>query len=67
MLVWSWGIRGWRNNAMKEYVKVQIIKHALMRYVERPEATEKEIKQEKELIDRYTEKANYLKERYRIK
>jgi len=52
---------------MKKYVEVQIIKHALARYIERPEATEKDIGREKELLDKYTEIVNYLKEKYRIK
>jgi hypothetical protein len=52
---------------MKEYKEVQIIKHALMRYIERSEATDKEIEEEKRLIQDYTERAERLKQRYGIK
>jgi len=52
---------------LKEYVKVQIIKHALARYIKRPEATEKEVEQEKRLLDAYKERVDYLKQKYSIK
>ena len=51
---------------MKQYVKLQIIKHALQYYVQRPEAPEKDIKKEKRLLDEVTNDVNRLKERHRI-
>lgn len=52
---------------MKEYKETQIIKHALQKYIGRPGATEKELNQEKQLLNYYTEKADRLKQRYGIK
>jgi hypothetical protein len=52
---------------LKEYKEVQIIKHALMNYIKRPEATDKEIEQEKQLLQYYTERAERLKQRFRIR
>lgn len=52
---------------MTEYVKAQIIKHALMNYIKRPEATEKDIDRERRLLEYYTERIAILKEKYRIK
>jgi len=52
---------------LKEYKEVQIIKHALMNYIKRPGATDKEIKQEKQLLQDYTERAERFKQRYGIK
>jgi len=52
---------------MTFYKQVQIIKHALMHYIERPGATEKEIEEEKKVLDIFKDKAESLKERYRIK
>lgn len=52
---------------MKEYKETQIIKHALQMYIERPGATEKDIIQEKQLLKQYTDRAELLKERYKIK
>lgn len=52
---------------MKEYKKLQIIKHALRHYIERPDAEPKDIATEKRLLDEVTEDVNDLKERYRIK
>ena len=54
-------------DVMKRYIKVQIIKHALMKYIQRPEATQKEIEREKRLIQEYTEEAEWLKQKYKIK
>lgn len=51
---------------MKDYKETQIIKHALMLYIQRPEATEKDIAQEKQLLEYYTDKAEWLREKYGI-
>ncbi len=52
---------------LKEYKKVQIIKHALQLYVKRDGATEKDINQEKRLLNQYADRAEELKKRYKIK
>jgi hypothetical protein len=49
-----------------EYKELQIIKHALLRYIERPEATEKEIAEERELLNEITGRIEFLKQRYSI-
>lgn len=52
---------------MKQYVKLQIIKHALQHYIQRPGASEKDITQEKRLLDEVNEETEELKLRYNIK
>lgn len=52
---------------MKEYTRVQIIKHALKEYIKRPEATEKDIEREEKLLEYYTDRAEFLKKKYGIK
>jgi hypothetical protein len=51
---------------MKEYKKLQIIKHALQHYIERPGASEKDVNQEKSLLEDITEQVDTLKEKYGI-
>lgn len=51
---------------MKEYKRLQIIKHALRYYIERPNAEEKDIKTEQLLLEEVTNKVDELKERYGI-
>lgn len=51
---------------MKEYKQLQIIKHALQHYIERPNAEEKDIKTEQLLLEQVTNRVDELKERYGI-
>jgi hypothetical protein len=51
---------------MKEYKKLQIIKHALQHYIERPGASEKDVNQEKHVLEDITEQVDTLKEKYGI-
>ncbi|WP_312100215.1 hypothetical protein [Lachnoclostridium sp.] len=51
---------------MNQYTETQIIKHALQAYIKRPDATDRELNQEKTVLKKYTEEAEKLKERYRI-
>jgi hypothetical protein len=53
--------------SMKQYVKLQIIKHALQHYVQRENALDKDIKQEKKVLDDITQDVEKLKENYNIK
>lgn len=52
---------------MKEYKKLQIFKHALQHYIKREGATEKDINQEKKLLDEVTEEVDNMRECYGIK
>lgn len=52
---------------MKPYKEAQIIKHALLNYVKRPGASEKDIAAEKQLLKKYAERAEFLKQKYGIK
>lgn len=52
---------------MTEYKEKQIIKHALQHYIKRDTATEKEIKEEKRLLEKYTGDVEELKEQYGIR
>lgn len=49
-----------------KYKELQIIKHSLQHYVTRPNATAKDIKQEKRLLDKVIQEVNEMKERYGI-
>jgi hypothetical protein len=51
------------------YKEIQTIKHALQLSIKSKQGTEKEIDipYEQELLNYYTEKAEYLKNKYRIK
>ncbi|MBT2718287.1 hypothetical protein [Bacillus sp. ISL-57] len=51
---------------MTEYKRLQIIKHALQKYLERPDATSKEIEEEKRLLKKVTDKVEELKQEYSI-
>ncbi|KDE26704.1 hypothetical protein BA81_14192 [Bacillus safensis FO-36b] len=50
----------------KEYKELQIIKHSLQHYITRPNATDKEITEEKRLLQKITCEVNELKNRYGI-
>ncbi|MDF1509717.1 hypothetical protein PZE06_16375 [Robertmurraya sp. DFI.2.37] len=52
---------------MKEYKKLQIIKHALQHYIERPNASEKDILQETRLLNEVTSKVEDMQDRYGIR
>ncbi|MBS4190358.1 hypothetical protein KHA94_09105 [Bacillus sp. FJAT-49705] len=52
---------------MSEYKKLQIIKHALQHYIKRPNATEKELLEEKRLLDKVTMDVESLQEKYGIR
>jgi hypothetical protein len=52
---------------MKEYKKLQIIKHALQYYVERPGGDPKDFDTERLVLKEVTEEVERLKERYGIK
>lgn len=49
-----------------KYKELQIIKHALQHYVKRPDASEKDIQTELNLLGKITEDVERLKERYGI-
>ncbi len=51
---------------MNQYTETQIIKHALQVYIKRPDATEKELSQERTVLKKYSQEAEKLKSRYRI-
>ncbi|CDQ21746.1 hypothetical protein [Halobacillus karajensis] len=51
---------------MSEYKIAQILKHALQYYVERPDASEKDIEEEKKVLNSVTEEVNDMKEKYGI-
>lgn len=50
---------------MKEYVKLQIIKHALQYYLQR-DASEKDKQKERTVLKHTEERIEVLKSRYRI-
>jgi hypothetical protein len=52
--------------SMSEYTELQIIKHALMYYIGRPNASESDLLKETHLLNRTEERINVLKDRYRI-
>jgi hypothetical protein len=53
---------------IKKYKHVQIIKHALQYYVNRPNAEfEKHIESERNLLKKFEDEAYEMKERYEIK
>ncbi|USK43747.1 hypothetical protein [Cytobacillus oceanisediminis] len=51
---------------MSEYKNLQIIKHALQHYIQRPNATKKELLEEKKLLDKVTVDVETLQEKYGI-
>ncbi|WP_170234585.1 hypothetical protein [Macrococcus equipercicus] len=52
---------------MKEYKKKHIIKHALEYYIKRSGASEKDLNQEKNVLEEVKEDIQQMKERYNIK
>ena len=50
-----------------DYKSLQIIKHALQHYIKRGNATDKEIEEEKCVLNNITENVNDLKQKYGIK
>lgn len=50
-----------------DYKSLQIIKHALQHYINRENASDKEIEEEKRVLKKVTEKVDDLKEKYGIK
>lgn len=52
---------------MTEYKEKQIIKHALQHYIKRDNATEKQIAEEKRLLEKYINDVEQLKQMYGIK
>lgn len=50
-----------------KYKEMQIIKHSLQNYLNRPNATEKELSEEKRLLDKVTQQVDEMKEKYGIK
>lgn len=52
---------------MKEYKRLHIIKHALESYIERPEASEKDIEQEQSVLKQTVDNIEALKSEYGIK
>ncbi|WP_170140784.1 hypothetical protein [Oceanobacillus arenosus] len=50
-----------------KYKELQIIKHSLQHYMNRPNATDKEIEEERRLLEKVTDKVDELKEKYEIK
>lgn len=52
---------------MTEYTELQIVKHALEYYVERPGASKEDIERESRVLESVRNRVEYLKERYAIK
>lgn len=50
-----------------KYKELQIIKHSLQYYIARPNATQKDIKEEKRLLEKITLEVDEMKEKYGIK
>ena len=50
-----------------KYKHLQIIKHALQHYVERPNVCKSDLVQERNLLDKVTVRVNELKSEYGIK
>lgn len=51
---------------MNEYKEIQIIKHALGYYIKRPDATEKDLQEERTLLEKYESKAESTREKFGI-
>jgi len=51
---------------LTEYTELQIIKHALQHYIARPGASQEDIAQEKQVLERIEYKVNRRKEKYGI-
>jgi hypothetical protein len=50
-----------------KYKELQIIKHSLQHYIKRPNATEKDVEQEKRLLEKITIEVDEMKEKYNIR
>lgn len=50
-----------------KYTHLQIIKHALQHYIERPNADEKDLVKERNLLYKVTNEAAEMKSKYEIK
>lgn len=50
-----------------KYKELQIVKHSLQHYLNRPNATQKEIEEEKRLLYKVTTQVDEMKEKYGIK
>lgn len=48
------------------YKELQIIKHSLQHYIQRPDATEKDIQTEMNLLGKITSEIEQMKEKYHI-
>ena len=51
---------------MRKYTRLQILKHALEYYMERPGATDEELKKENEVLKQITHEVNQFKEAHHI-
>jgi hypothetical protein len=51
---------------MSEYTELQIMKHALMYYIDRQNATENDVLKETHLLNRVEERIEFMKDHYRI-
>lgn len=52
---------------MKDYKRQHIIKHALEMYIERPDADEKSLNQERSVLNDVKESISNMKDQYGIK
>lgn len=50
-----------------KYKELQIIKHALLHYLNRRGATEKEMAEEERVLKKVFREVDYMKEKYRLK
>lgn len=51
---------------MRKYIKMQIIKHALLYYIQRPKITTEQLKQEQEVLKQVVQEVKNLKMAYNI-
>lgn len=51
---------------MKKYIKLQIIKHTLQHYIQRPSVSAARLKQEKEVLKQITQEVEDIKKAYKI-
>ncbi len=49
-----------------KYSDLQILKHSLQYYINRPDADNEDLEQEKHLLNKIVERVEEMKERYRI-
>lgn len=50
----------------KQYQNAQIVKHALQYYIARPDASERDLNREKNLLKQVEEEVEMLKQKYSI-